>query len=788
MDKKISRRSAFKFVTGGVVAGSLVSCAQSGTKQEANNEKTATELSSDPWSRTYDRVWLGGSYWANPMEDWAVKSGGIESVGRGGNRSVHSLTHELRDLSQPFFMSVRIQRVEKNPVDGGAGIRLGISSDLNEYRSNCFVHKGFDLGIKEDLLVLGDKSIALSTASADKEIQLLLNAKPQSGAVALHLSATLVDTGTVIAELDHLLPADQLRGNVALTSNFSLAETGSSEDKKDGPGCRYRFNQWQMQGQAFVVNDDRRFGPILWTMYSLSDNRNDEGFVLKLSAYVGPIGEQDSQELELQIKKLGKWQTVAKEKINTDGWLATFRVPQWDESQTWPFRVVYNEQHSDGSETPDTWLGSIKANPQGAQVKMAALTCQNDYGFPYEPVANNVVKLQPDLVFFSGDQIYESHGGYGIVRSPDERAMLNYLRKFYQFGWAFREAMRNQPTVCLPDDHDVLQGNLWGQGGQSMKNIENDPTASVLAGYIQSPRIVNMVHRTTLNHHPDAYDPTPTNGIGAYYCDMVYGNVSFAILADRQWKSAPETVGAIVGETGQDEDPTSFNPKLDRDGLSLLGQRQEDFLEQWGQDWRGHKLKAVLSQTVFAGISTHQPRPDRFLKYDFDSSGWPASARNRAIDIMRASKALHICGDTHLGTLSQYGVNQQRDSNWAFCTPAISAGWPRWWLPDQMNFPYQNRPEHGLAQTGEYKDTFGNLIYVYAVGNPEVGKSGNRYIKAHEKGSGFGFITFDTEKLSYTMQAYRFLIDATDGSASNQFPGWPVTIYQAENGGDNQLS
>lgn len=211
-------------------------------------------------------------------------------------------------------------------------------------------------------------------------------------------------------------------------------------------------------------------------------------------------------------------------------------------------------------------------------------------------------------------------------------------------------------------------------------------------------------------------------------------------------------------------------------------------MQSWGQDWRGHELKAVLSQTVFAGISTHQPLPDRYLKYDFDSSGWPATARNRAIDIMRESKALHICGDTHLGTLSQYGVHAQRDSNWAFCTPAIAAGWPRWWRPDDVNLAVKNRPSHGLSQTGEYLDSFGNKIYVYAVANPEVGQSDNRYIMAHEKGSGFGFITFDTTAKTYSMQAFRFLVDASEHTSNNQFEGWPVVIHQDENSGDNILS
>jgi len=32
------------------------------------------------------------------------------------------------------------------------------------------------------------------------------------------------------------------------------------------------------------------------------------------------------------------------------------------------------------------------------------------------------------------------------------------------------------------------------------------------------------------------------------------------------------------------------------------------------------------------------------------------------------------------------------------------------------------------------------------------------------------------------------LIDATDGKPANQFPGWPVTIHQKENRGENVLA
>jgi hypothetical protein len=301
--------------------------------------------------------------------------------------------------------------------------------------------------------------------------------------------------------------------------------------------------------------------------------------------------------------------------------------------------------------------------------------------------------------------------------------------------------------------------------------------------------MVNAVHRTNTSHHPDCHDAKPAEqGISVYFGEMVYGNVGFAILGDRQFKSGPQLVDTGSGRADHVKDAEFDTTQLDQEGLELLGVRQEEFLKKWSQDWRGHDMKILLSQTVFAGVATHHGNYDGYLKADLDSGGWPQTARDRALEILGDSQALHINGDQHLTSLAQYGVQEQRDSLWSFCTPAIAAGYPRWWRPDEVNMPHRNRPKHGLSNTGEYLDGFGNKIYVYAVGNPEVGTKKNRYEKAHQKGSGFGLVTVDTDAKTYLIDSYRFLIDATDENPANQFPGWPVLIHQAENAGDNQLS
>ena len=744
----------------------------------------ATEIEDDlkrieRWDSTHDRVWIGGDFWSNPMEDWRVQDGWVQCQTTAANRSIHSITRQLTDPGSPFIMSVEVSLTAAPVQDGGAGFRIGVRSDLNEYRSNCFAKNGLNAGLIGNDIVLGKTKKPLKTILPKSHAILTLRGVPQGNDCLLTLTARDATSGIEVGRVQHSVPQDRIKGNIALVSQYQGSQ-------RRVPTPAYRFRNWEIGGGAITHSAEQAFGPLLWTMYSLSDSRGREGFVLKLSAFTGPLGKDDNQQVELQIKRNNAWETVAKAKLDPDAWTATFRIANWDETRAVPYRTIYQQSFKDSDPIIDNWQGVIRSNPVGRPLRLAALTCQNDYAFPYEPVANNVVKLDPDMIYFSGDQLYEGHGGFGIIRDPAGPAILNYLRKFYQFGWSFREAIKNAPTICIPDDHDVFQGNIWGESGAAMK--DQDKGASSKGGYREPARMINVVHRTNCSHHPDFYDPKPVKqNISVYFGDMVYGGVSFAILGDRQWKSGPERVETGSGRADHVRDRNFDTSVLDKPGLVLLGDPQETFLAKWSRDWRGHKMKVLLSQTVFAGVATHHGGFNGYLRADLDSGAWPQTARNRAIDIICESMALHINGDQHLTSICQYGVSEQRDSNWSFCTPAIGAGYPRWWRPDEIGMPHQNRPKHGLAHTGEFLDGFGNKVYVYAAGNPEVATKSHRYERAHQKASGFGFVTIDTEKKTYTLDAFRFNVDATDGKPGNQFPGWPITLEQAENRGHNRV-
>jgi hypothetical protein len=740
----------------------------------------------DRWHETHDRVFLGETVWANPMEDWRVVDGWAECIVSSRNRNIHSLAHQLVDQAQPFTTSVRIRKPAGLSVDNGAGFRIGIRSRIDDYRSHCFAHgAGINAGILRDRLVIGEQSVQLEKPFDTGECLLVLNGTPLDGPqYQLELTAIAPD-GTHSGHIAVIIPKARIPGNLALVSQFQYQGNPAPGGRKEEP-C-FAFTDWRAEGPAISNKPEQAFGVLLWTQYTLSDSRSDAGFVLKLSALTGPLGEADNPEVELHLRDGDTWKPHGTATLDKQAWIATFRIPNWNEKKETAYRVVYRERLKSGGEKLHQWTGTIKANPVGRPLRIAAMTCQNDYAFPYQPVADNIVKLDPDLLYFSGDQMYEAHGGYFVIREPAGPAILNYLRKYYQHGWAFRDVMRNAPTILITDDHDVFHGNIWGEGGIPMKGTNGATDSS--AGYIQPPEMVNVVHLTHTAHHPDFFDPEPIEqGITVYYGDMVYGGVGFAILADRMWKSGPEHVDTGAGRPDHLSDPTIDTRGLDKPGLVLLGERQEKFLAKWASDWRGHTMKIVLSQSPFANLATHHGQVDNHLIADLDSCGWPQTPRNRAIDIMRPAKALHINGDQHLATLAQYGVDKQRDSSWSYCTPAIATSYQRWWRPEEVGMAHTNRPAHGLPNTGEYLEGFGNKVYVYAVGNPvPEDLKVHPYQRAQMKASGFGFVTVDTEAKTYTLDAYKFLIDATDGKPDNQYPGWPVTIHMDENAGENRL-
>lgn len=735
------------------------------------------------WDECHNRVWLGAEYWANPLQDWRLADGRIECITAAMDRNVHLLVRQLGPQRGGFAMSVRLGRVGGGALDaekGSAGFRIGIRGPLDEYRNNLVFGTGLDAGLTAAGGLFIDR---VETASAGtlpagiESVQLRLTVEPQADGYVVTLAAHDPADGRHLAGVrSEGIEADRLVGNVALVANFGrppqprrAAGTGGG---RGGAGAgRFWFADWRIEGSKVEAHDDRAYGPILFNHYTLS------GGILKMSAQMPPVGPDEPQTVRLQIRpqEAGPWQTVGEATIHPQSRTATFRMENWNDRADVAYRLAYTMRSKDGATTEHFWAGVVRRDPVDEPVlTVADVSCNFHAAFPNHQYVAIMAGLNPDLLAFVGDQFYESTGGYGVLRSPLEPAILDYLRKWYIHGWTWRELTRDRPSVSLPDDHDVYQGNVWGEGGEARHGTQE------MGGYDMHAEWVNVVHRTQASHHPDPYDPTAIKqGISVYYGPMTYGRVSFAIIADRMFKTGPEGVVPPTGGRGDHVTDPNFDPRTaDVPGAELLGERQMAFLRQWVTDWRGADMKAVVSQTIFTAMATTHGADRQRLRADYDANGWPQTARNEALRVIRKAFAVHLAGDQHLPAVVHYGVDAHRDAGVAFAGPAVNVGYPRWWEPSESG---ANRAAGAAENTGDFLDHFGHPLTVMAVANGAVEPRKTVLELMRDKASGLGLVRFDKVRRTVTIECWPFLADPAKGDA--QFPGWPVSIDMLDNYG-----
>jgi phosphodiesterase/alkaline phosphatase D-like protein len=489
---------------------------------------------------------------------------------------------------------------------------------------------------------------------------------------------------------------------------------------------------------------------ICFALYTVDDN------VLKLTAQLYPLDDDAPRTVRLEVKQNGQWRQIATTEIVNPGWTAPFRVEPWDMTQEVPYRVRHGESA--------VYEGVIRKNPVDKdEIVVAAFTGNSIYpghggDIPKTDIVENLKRLEPDLLFFSGDQVYDHNQHYAY---------------WLKFGRDFGEAIRNTPTVTIPDDHDVGHGNLWGAGGKKSNSSAGDD-----GGYFKPVEYVKEVERAQTSHLPDPYDPTPVlRGITVYYTALNWGGISFAIIEDRKFKSGPKGLVPQMGPRPDHVTDPSYDPKaLDVPGAVLLGERQLKFLRDWAADWRGAEMKAVLSQTIFCGAAHLHGRRDNRLLADLDCNGWPQMGRNKALAEIRKAFALHIAGDQHLGTIIHHGIDDWNDAIYSFCVPSIANLYLRWWAPLE---PGKNRQPGMPEDTGEFFDGLGNKITVWAVANPSPEEN---HDKLTTRAAGFGVVRFNKRDRTITMECWPRNVDITDPQA-RQYPGWPKTIRQLDNYG-----
>jgi phosphodiesterase/alkaline phosphatase D-like protein len=736
------------------------------------------------WAETTDRVWLGPEYWANPLPDWRVAGGRIECVRAAASRTVHLLTRRLGETSGDLSMSVRVGRTGGGPVSqgpGSFGFSIGILGPLGDPRNSLLYGAGLNAGCTaEGGLFLGDLKNAragtVDLGGDSVELRLAATADLDRQSLRVTLAAHDPRTGKLLGEVsqDNLAPS-RLVGNLALVANYGMTPApGAAKAQAKGKAQArsddrvfgtFWFADWRVAGSKVAARDDEAFGPILFAQYTLS------GGVLKLTAQMPPVGIKDSQTVRLQVLQGESWTTIAEESIDPQARTATFRVERWDDRRDVPYRLAYSTMGGH----PHYWTGTVRRDPVDQPVvTVGDVSCNTHAAFPNTAFVASMAKLNPDLLAFVGDQFYESSGGYGTVRSPLDVAILDYLRKWYLHGWTWRELTRDRPSVSIPDDHDVYQGNIWGEAGGPQK------TTQEAGGYEMPADWVNVVNRTQTAHHPDPPDPTPIKqGISVFYGPLTYGRISFAVIADRQFKSGPEGKVPATGSRGDHVLDPSFDPKTaDRPGLELLGERQMKFLREWAADWRGADMKAVISQTVFTAMATTHGGNREVLRADYDANGWPQTPRNEALREIRKALAVHIAGDQHLPAVVHYGIDGPRDAAVAFAGPAVNVGYPRWFEPAE---PGKNRAAGAPENTGDFLDHFGNPMTVLAVANGVVTPRTSGLELLRDRASGLGLVRFDKARRTITFECWPLLADVT--APGTQFPGWPVTVHQQDNDG-----
>lgn len=785
-----SRRNFIKTAVAGTAGATRALAAQ------GKDGKAATGFHSAIPSNA-ERVFVGPEFWANRLQDWRIHQGRIECVDKRPEspmRTLHLLTHRLRDAAADFSLRVQTGLLDAGATaaDAATGFLIGAGGAGMDYRAAALIHHqpgpggGVFAGCDANGKVFfrdftkpqakGSNNVAIK--DTPREITLELAAKPAGAETELTLIARDA-AGRELSRAQQAFAHDKLTGNVALVSHPG---TGAN-------AARFWFRDWQLSGARVTAHPEQVCGPILSALYTIHNR------TLKLTAQLMPVGLQERRTAELQIKAGRAWKTVQTVEVNPSGWVAQFRLENWDDRRAVPYRVRYQLKGASGRAVTHVWDGTIAANPVNKdELVLASLSCVQqingalaanptyrwnyNVNFPHADLTPNLKAHHADLYFFAGDQIYEGNPTR-IVRAPDDEAELDYLYKWYLWCWTFGDVVRHAPCVCIPDDHDVYHGNVWGDGGRAA--AQGDP-AGLFGGYGMPASWLNMMQRTQTSHLPDAVDPAPVaQNISVYFTQLVWGEIGFAILEDRKFKSSPTIIKAEMTRDSHITEKGYDTRQIDALGGQLLGERQIRFLHEFSQDWRGQQMKACLSQTIFCNLQiSSRPPTVGELDKDLDSNAWPQAGRAAALRELRRGFMLHIAGDQHLASALQHGIEEYGDACWSQCSPAISNVYTRYWNP---NYPPLTGQPLEQPFSGNYEDGFHNKLTIHAVANPVENPKPGEFpepMELHRKATGYNIIRFDKARRTMRLETWPRYAHPQTGK---QYPGWPITIQQTDNYG-----
>lgn len=151
-----------------------------------------------------------------------------------------------------------------------------------------------------------------------------------------------------------------------------------------------------------------------------------------------------------------------------------FRINDWDGTKDHIYRLRHAEKA--------TFEGKVRREPTNKEIIVVGnLSCNLSRTTGPRPlIIKNLIAQDPNILFFTGDQTYHH---------------TQHTSGWLEFGMQFRDIMRARPTITIPDDHDIGQANLWGEGGIQVTNA-----AGPSGGYFYAPEYVNMVQRQQAWH------------------------------------------------------------------------------------------------------------------------------------------------------------------------------------------------------------------------------------------------------------------------------------------------
>lgn len=646
------------------------------------------------------------------------------------------------------------------PYASAAGFRVGVRGRLPDFRSSLTdATRYIDAAVTAaGHLILGDadSSNPTSTISSTAAPFRLASGKPVALTLTAARTARMVTftlagkQGGASASVTRTVSADAIQGSVCVLATGRHGPT-TGGDERD---FRFVFSAFTLSAPPVLVThhrNARNFGPILWSQYVIS------GTTLRLQAQLAPI--DNPLDVELWTRRTGASPssfalvaTVTSDKLSRT---ALFTLPSWNarRSAVYEVRVTWRRR-------VHVWTGVIRRTPPSNDrpLRIAAFSCDKAYMFPQAALTRQVARHNPDLLFFAGDQIYEDTGRYG-AHPTDFR---DFLRKVAQFGWTWRQLLKNRPAVILPDDHDVFQPNIWGAGGRRLPPADVAARNFAAGGYEKSPKWVAAAEKVYTGHLPPSphnYSASPMpNGMRAYYTGVQYAGLRIAALEDRKWKTGPLSLALLDRARGA--------------GASLLGAEQEAFLERWYAGGKAGDVNIALSQTPFTRAFTHSgPQLRRATGSVQDSNAWPVAARHRAVRTLARHSVVSMHGDQHLGIAFRQGVPGNalgQLSNVVVAVPGTANGFPRAWWPAGI----------GKQTTGNWKDDLGNPMQVLAAASidkpltDEVRVTRNDVTKeAYARASGYAIVHVDRTARSVNISMYR-----VGGKRDEQFPGFPVVV------------